>query len=88
MPNIEVVWQRIRAHEGEVFHQVRGGEFRYRVVGNQLVPDRTRQQIPRSHFERALELAPLPSTTAVQRLRGPSYLFAVLMDDRIRRGDW
>ena len=27
MPHIEVVWQRVVAHQGEDFHQIRGKEF-------------------------------------------------------------
>jgi hypothetical protein len=31
---------------------------------------------------------PLPNTVPVQNLQGPSYLYAILMDSRIRDGDW
>jgi hypothetical protein len=34
------------------------------------------------------ELVPLTTTAPLQRLQGPSYLYAILMDDRIRHGDW
>ncbi|HYF92463.1 MAG TPA: hypothetical protein VD969_09445 [Symbiobacteriaceae bacterium] len=47
----ETVWNRIEAHAGEEFHQVRGGAFRYEVKARYIRPDRTNQQIPRLHFE-------------------------------------
>jgi hypothetical protein len=81
----------IRAHQGELFHQKLGGEFRYRVDRHYLVPDRSNYPIPLKQIETALLRAPFPNTTVLQDLRGPSYIYAVLMDPRIRptwdRGD-
>lgn len=88
MPVIETVWARIESHAGEKFRQIRGGEFTYAVVGGHVIPDRTNQQIPKSHFEAALAYLPLPNTIPVQHLRGPSYIYAILMDQRIRESDW
>ena len=82
------VWTRIQSHAGEVFVQIRGGEFTYVAHDGYIVPDRTNQNLPRAHFEEAFELVPLEDTKAVQHLRGPSYLYAILMDRRIRRSDW
>jgi hypothetical protein len=87
-PTIGRVWRRIEAHEGQVFRQMRGGEFTYAVTSSYLEPDRTNQKLPRAHFEEALALVPLENTTPVQHLRGPSYLYAILMDQRIRLLDW
>ena len=88
MVSFEEVWDRIRNHAGEEFHQTRGGAFRYAAHDGYIVPDRTNQNLPRSHFEQAFELIPLPDTTPVQHLRGPSYVRAILMDPRIRISDW
>lgn len=82
------VWTRIVAHAGEPFYQVRGGAFRYQVTGRSLRLDRTDQAISYTHLERAFALVPLPNTAAVQHLRAPSYLYAILMDGRIRQSDW
>ena len=54
------------------------------VTGNYLVPDRTNRQLPKEHFRRALARAPLGSTSVLQDLQGPSYLYTILMDERIR----
>lgn len=88
MASMDTVWARIKASQGEAFHQIRGGDFRYKVSGTSVIPDRTNQNIPRSHFAEALDLVPLSNTVAVQHLRGPSYIYAILMDRRIRQKDW
>jgi hypothetical protein len=88
MPGIEAVWNRVEAHAGETFHQIRGGEFTYEVAGGHVLPDRVNQQIPMSHFEEALAYVPLRNTVPVQPLRGPSFIFAILMDRRIPQTDW
>ena len=88
VPTINTVWHRIEAHAGQVFRQMRGVEFTYRIDHGHLWPNRTNQQISRSHFAKALALVPLASTVAVQHLRGPSYIYAVLMDERIRADEW
>lgn len=82
------VWNRVRALEGETFTQIRGGEFKYELTESALIPDRTNQNLPKKHFEEAFGMLPLDDTVPVQHLRGPSYIYAVLMDRRIRRSDW
>ena len=82
------VWNRILSHEGQVFTQIRGGEFRYVVRGNMLIPDRTNHQFGRAMIETAFTRMPVENTVPLQDLRGPSYLYAILMDRRIRRDDW
>ncbi len=83
MYDSEHVWALIKSHSGEEFHQIRGGVFTYVVRGNYVVPDRTNVQISKASFEEAVKLMPLPNTVSVQHLRGPSYIYAILMDDRI-----
>jgi hypothetical protein len=88
MISFETVWTRAEAHAGEEFVQIHGGKFTYVISGGHIIPDRTNQQIPKSHFEEAFKLVPLENTAPVQHLRGPSYIYAILMDDRIRASDW
>ena len=83
MATFEVVWARIQAHQGEVFHQVRGGEFTYAVSGNAVHPDRTTRDLHKSQFEKALERVPVAGPGDLQDLQGPSYLYAILTDPRI-----
>jgi hypothetical protein len=88
MVSFDVIWLRIEACAGEKFVQIRGGEFTYMVAGGHVIPDRTKQQIPKSNFEKASAFLPLENTVRVQDLRGPSYIYAILMDERISQGDW
>ena len=88
MVGFDTIWARIKAHQGETFRQIRGGEFKYTVTASAIIPDRTNQNIPRTHLEEAAQLLPLENTVPVQHLRGPSYIYAVLMDSRIRKADW
>lgn len=86
--NIETVWSRIVAYQGETFRQMRGKEFQYRVAGNSINLSTTNRSISKSTFAQALNFVPLPDTTLVQHLQAPSYLYAILMDNRIRTGLW
>jgi hypothetical protein len=88
MATFDTIWARIELNSGERFVQIRGGEFIYEVVAGHIVPNRTNQQIPKSHFEEAFSLVPLDNTVPIQHLRGPSYIYAILMDQRIRKDDW
>lgn len=88
MISIDTVWARIKKHEGEEFRQIRGKPFFYTIQGSGLIPEGVNQNIPKTHFERALEFLPLENTVPLQKeLRGPSYIYAILMDPQIRRGD-
>ena len=88
MTDFDRVWERIVSHAGETFNLVRGAAFTYEVTKGQLIPDRTRQQIPKSQFEKALELVPLRGPGEIQHLRGPSFVYAILADPRVSRGEW
>lgn len=88
MITIDELWQRVKAREGEVFRQIRGKEFSYSIDRDVFVPSTTHWLIPKKHFQEALALVPLSDTAAVQHLYGPSYIYAVLMDERIRGTDW
>jgi hypothetical protein len=86
---IDEVWSRIEAHAGETFCQIRGGKFTYVVEGGHIYISRTKQRIPKSNFEKALALVPLENTVPLQKkFRGPSFIFAILIDRRIRQNDW
>ena len=85
---IEEVWSRIEAHAGETFRQIQGAEFTYAVRSGSIWPNRTNRALPRSDVKRALEHVPRDSTVPLQGLQGPSYLYAILMDPRIRQQDW
>ncbi len=88
MTSFEDVWKRIISLEGESFYQIRGNEFKYSISKGSVIPDRTRQKIPKSNFKKAYDLVPLENTVRLQCFRGPSYIYAILIDERVRNGDW
>jgi hypothetical protein len=81
--DFELVWQSIVARQGDNFQQKLGKPFRYSVDGKALRPTTTNQNLSRSEFKRAWERRPLLGPGQLQDLRGPSYIFAILVDPRI-----
>jgi hypothetical protein len=88
MINAAAMWKRIEARAGDEFSTIWGLPFTYTVVHGAVRPNRTNWRIPRADFEAALNLVPLKNTAVVQHLQGPSFVYAILMDDRIRAGEW
>lgn len=82
------VWSRIVDHQGEVFTPERGRSFSYRVSGQYLVLDGVNWVISRADIEAALDLVPLRDTAPIQHMTAPTFIHAILMDDRIRGADW
>jgi hypothetical protein len=82
------IWQRIIDYQGDVFIQIKGGRFSYKIIGNQIMLNSTNQNIPKSEVEKAIEFVPLANTVPLQQFRAPSYLYAILMDKRIRQDYW
>lgn len=88
----ETVWRLIQKHRGEPFHTVRGLPFTYEVEGNGIWffrdKKRINRKLTRTQTEEAISLCPLNSTTEIKHLMDYPYLFAVLMDKRIRGQAW
>jgi hypothetical protein len=88
-PPIDTVWNRIRASAGKPFETKTGKPFTYTVDGNVFRPSRTDYQISKADFGTALALAPFEGPGIVSdTVRGPSYIWPVLHDSRIRQKDW
>jgi hypothetical protein len=85
---IEQVWNRILKNEGEVFKQIRGKEFTFAITGHSISLNSTNRIVSKRTIEQALNYVPLENTVPLQHLQAPSYLFAILMDNRIRKNDW
>jgi hypothetical protein len=88
----EVVWRAIQNHQGEQFHTVRGLPFTFEVEGNGIWFFRGRKRIERkltrTQVETAISRCPLQSTTEIKDLMDYPYLFALLMDPRVRGQAW
>ncbi len=80
----DVIWDNILKHEGEIFTQIRGKQFTYRISGNSIIPSTTNRTIGSGQIKKALKFVPLVDTREIQKLQGPSYIYAILMGCRIR----
>ena len=89
MRDIIEVWQRIKAHQNERFETKTHKPLTYEVAGNFIDVDRSpSQKLHIGQVEKALERVPVDGPNELHDLRGPSYLWAILHDPRIRMSDW
>ena len=82
----EEVWHKIIQCAGENFTTFREISFQYKVVGDQLYPLHIVGAVPKSAFKKAYEIGAVHS---VAQLRDhdvflPSYVYAIMTDDRIK----
>lgn len=88
----DAVWRRIVSHQGAQFQTVRGLPFTFEVEGAGIWffrdGKRVNRKLTRTQFEVALSRCPLARTTEISDLMDYPYLFAVLMDRRIRGEEW
>lgn len=88
-PPFEEVLRCLRTHEGAVFRAIAGKDFTYRIHGGLFRTSRTRDPVGLPGVERAYRLPPFPNPRAFPAgEEGASYVWAVLLDPRIRRLDW
>ena len=89
---VEAVWSRIIKNQGEQFQTRKGLPVTYKVDGNGIWffrgGERINRKVTRSQVEVAISRCPLKSTTEIKDLMDYPYLFAVLMDPRIRAQAW
>jgi hypothetical protein len=92
MGEFEHVWDRIRRQAGATFTTKQGHDFVYRVPGDYLRVSRDGREINRSlsktNFRKAAGQMPTDGPGALKDAQDSSYTWAILMDDRIRAGDW
>jgi hypothetical protein len=88
----EAVWRRIESHQGEEFKTVRKYPFTYEVEGAGIWffrnGRRINRKLSRSQVDKAIARCPLRSTTEISDLMDFPYLYALLMDARIRGQAW
>lgn len=83
MNDFDHAWTRITQLQGMPFRQKKGREFTYRVASGAVIPSTTNRMLPKSHFAEAFRRAPLMGPGQLQDLQGPSYVWAILTDERI-----
>jgi hypothetical protein len=88
----DAVWRVIQNYQGEQFHTVRGLPFSFEVQGNGIWffrgGKRVNRKLTRTQVELAISRCPLKSTTEIKDLMDYPYLFALLMDRRVRGQAW
>ena len=86
------VWLRIQKHQGDRFHTATGLPFTCEVEGNGIWffrnEKRVERKLTRAQLNVAISRCPLRSTTEIKDLMDYPYLFAILMDPRIRGQAW
>lgn len=87
--SIDDLWSRLRSLEGHDFETKTGKPFTYEISGDVFHPSRTKYNVSKSEFRKALALVPFDGPGVINRtVRGPAYVWAVLHDGRIRKRDW
>ena len=83
--SIDMIWNKISAHAGEVFSTKTGVNFTYRMVGDQAIQtSQTDWLLNKSNFLKAMRLMPVKGPGGYgQQIMGPSYVYALLTDPRI-----
>jgi hypothetical protein len=89
----ERVWRHIADHQGEEFHTKKGLPFTYDVEGNSGIwfyreGRRINKRLSRTDVEKAIRKCPLEKVIEIRECFDPAYLFALLMDSRIRGVEW
>ena len=88
----EAVWRRIEKHQGQEFTMASGKPVTFEVEGNGIwffrKGHRINRKATRRQLEEAISRCPLKSTTEIKDLIDYSYIFAILMDRRIRENAW
>ena len=81
----EKIWISIKNCAGQEFKTKTGLKFTYKIEGSAVVPDRTNYPLDKRNFEIAAQIPDLQGPGQINDLvRGPSYVYAILSDSRIR----
>lgn len=88
-PPFDEVWRRVTEYTGAIFYTKTGYPFTYTVEDDAVKTSRTSYTLYRDQFLKAYNLAPVKGPGEYTNLvRGPSYIWAILHDERIRRKQW
>lgn len=87
--SIDGVWKRLKSHEGMEFETKTGKPFTFEISGDIFNPSRTKYNITKDDFRKAMTLVPIDGPGVINDIiHGPAYVRAVLHDRRIRMQDW
>lgn len=87
--HFEQIWNLVVAYIGETFRTKSGKKFIYRIKGEGLYSNRTSYRIQKSDVRKAYEMIPIDGPSVINYdVRGASYVWAILHDKRISKGEW
>ncbi len=82
--DFQSIWLNIIHCEGEEFRTITGLPFTYKIEDNYLNTNRTDYPLSKSEFKKAAAIKNLSGPGQISDfVRGPSYVYAILTDDRI-----
>ena len=84
--NIETVWNNVKFCEGQVFKTVRGVEYNYVVFSEYiLINADKKRRITKAALKIAIAINnPTPSKIQQKNIWGPSYVYGIITDKRIK----
>ena len=84
MENFNTLWTYIRQLQGSHFETVTHVPFTYEAAENYIITSNTKVPIYKSSFQKVWELHPQNVRAISGKVRGSSYIFAILTDRRIQ----
>jgi hypothetical protein len=88
-PSFAEIWKRIVACENEEFRTISNLPFTYEIIGNDLYTNSTDYKLSKADFAKAYDLVPISNPAIITKLvKGPSYICAILHDERISKKEW
>lgn len=89
LKNIDEVWDRLSSLAGETFQTKTGKPFTFSISGEVLRVSRTEYNLSKGNFAKVIEITPFDGPGTINNLvRGPSYVWAILHDVRVRKDEW
>lgn len=84
--NINAVWSNIVKNENQTFKTVRGIPYSYKVMDDFiLINNDPKRRITKEHIARALLIEnPSPSKINLANIWGPSYVYGIITDVRVK----
>jgi hypothetical protein len=83
--NVDYIWENIKRHSGETFKTVTGIPYDFHVDGEYIRLHNTNWSTPKKDVENAL-LVKEPTVSKFKKagFQGPSYLYGIITDNRIK----
>ena len=83
--NVDYIWENIKRHSGDTFKTVTGIPYDFHVDGEYIRLHNTNWSIPKKDVENAL-LVKEPTVSKFKKagFQGPSYLYGIITDNRIK----